>query len=39
MDWFLFNDWSLCIVLLLIISEEEIRKVCGIILDGLDKLV
>ena len=37
-DWFLFNDRSLRIAPPLIISEEEIRKACGIILDGLDKL-
>lgn len=34
-DWFLFNDRSLRIAPPLIISEEEIRKACGIILAAL----
>ncbi|MCE7926406.1 MAG: aspartate aminotransferase family protein [Haliscomenobacteraceae bacterium CHB4] len=34
-DWFLFNDRSLRIAPPLIISEEDIRWACGVILDGL----
>lgn len=34
-DWFLFNDRSLRIAPPLIISEEEIRWACGVILEGL----
>lgn len=37
-DWFLFNDRSLRIAPPLIITEEEIRKACEIILRGLDML-
>lgn len=35
-DWFLFNDRSMRIAPPLIISEEEIRKACGIILEALE---
>ena len=34
-DWFLWNERSLRIAPPLIITEEEIRKACGIILDAL----
>ena len=34
-DWFLFNDQSLRIAPPLIITEEEIRWACGVILSGL----
>ena len=37
-DWFLFNDRSLRIAPPLIITEEEIRKACTIVLGGLDQL-
>ena len=37
-DWFLFNDRCLRIAPPLIISEEEIRKACSIILGGLELL-
>ena len=36
-DWFLFNDRSLRIAPPLIITEEEIRKACGIILEALNR--
>jgi len=36
-DWFLFNDRCLRIAPPLIITEEEIRTACAIILKGLDK--
>lgn len=36
-DWFLFNSHSLRIAPPLIISEEEIRKACHIILEGIEK--
>jgi len=38
-DWFLFNDRSIRIAPPLIITEEEIEKACGILLEGLDGLV
>lgn len=37
-DWFLFNDRSLRIAPPLIISENEIKKACAIILEGLNQL-
>lgn len=37
-DWFLFNDRSLRIAPPLIITEEEIRKACAIVLKGIDQL-
>lgn len=37
-DWFLFNDRSLRIAPPLVISEEEIRFACSIILEGLQKV-
>jgi len=37
-DWFLFNDRSLRIAPPLIISEEQIRWACGVILEGLGTL-
>ncbi len=36
-DWFLFNNRSLRIAPPLIISEEEIRCACSVILEGLDR--
>lgn len=36
-DWFLFNDRSLRIAPPLIITEEQIRWACGVILDAVDK--
>lgn len=36
-DWFLFNDRSLRIAPPLIISEEEIRLACKVILEGLNE--
>ncbi|MCB0629585.1 MAG: aspartate aminotransferase family protein [Saprospiraceae bacterium] len=36
-DWFLFNSHALRIAPPLIISEEEIRKACTIILEGIDQ--
>ncbi len=36
-DWFLFNSWSLRIAPPLIISAEEIRKACAIIIRALDR--
>ena len=38
-DWFLFNDRSIRIAPPLIITEAEIEKACGILLEGLDGLV
>ncbi len=38
-DWFLFNDRCLRIAPPLIITEEEIKKACAIVLKGLDKAV
>ena len=38
-DWFLFNDRSIRIAPPLIITEAEIEKACGILLEGLDELV
>lgn len=38
-DWFLFNDHSLRIAPPLIISEEEIRWACGVILSALPQAV
>jgi len=38
-DWFLFNDCSIRIAPPLIITEAEIEKACGILLEGLDSLV
>lgn len=35
-DWFLFNNHSLRIAPPLIINEEQIRKACRIILDGIE---
>jgi acetylornithine/succinyldiaminopimelate/putrescine aminotransferase len=35
-DWFLFNDQSLRIAPPLILSEEEIRWACGVLLRGLE---
>lgn len=37
-DWFLFNDRSLRIAPPLVISEEEIRLACGVILAALENL-
>ena len=37
-DWFLFNSHSIRIAPPLIISEEEIRTACGILLEALDCL-
>lgn len=37
-DWFLFNDISMRIAPPLIITEEEIKKACKIILQALDKV-
>ncbi|MEN0004914.1 MAG: aspartate aminotransferase family protein [Bacteroidota bacterium] len=37
-DWFLFNSHSLRIAPPLIISEEEIRKACGILLEAMDEV-
>ena len=37
-DWFLFNDRCLRIAPPLIITEEEIRKACAIVLEGVDRL-
>jgi len=37
-DWFLFNDRSLRIAPPLTIGEAEIRKACGVILEGLENL-
>ncbi len=37
-DWFLFNDRSLRIAPPLLITEEEIRKGCKIILQAMDKI-
>ncbi|MEM6398138.1 MAG: aspartate aminotransferase family protein [Bacteroidota bacterium] len=37
-DWFLFNNRSVRIAPPLVISEEELRKACGIILEALDSL-
>jgi len=37
-DWFLFNDRSIRIAPPLIITEAEIEKACGILLEGLDSL-
>lgn len=37
-DWFLFNDRSLRIAPPLVITEEQIREACAIILEGLDLL-
>ncbi|MGH1436963.1 MAG: aspartate aminotransferase family protein [Lewinella sp.] len=37
-DWFLFNDRSLRIAPPLIITEEEIRKACAIVLKGIEQL-
>ncbi|MEO0877809.1 MAG: aspartate aminotransferase family protein, partial [Bacteroidota bacterium] len=37
-DWFLFNDRCLRIAPPLIITEEEIREACRIILEGVDAL-
>jgi acetylornithine/succinyldiaminopimelate/putrescine aminotransferase len=37
-DWFLFNDRSLRIAPPLVISEEEIRFACSVILEGLQKV-
>lgn len=37
-DWFLFNNRSLRLAPPLIITEEEIRQACAIILKALDKL-
>ena len=36
-DWFLFNDRSLRLAPPLVISEEEIREACGVILEGLER--
>ncbi len=36
-DWFLFNDRSLRLAPPLVISEEEIRVACGVIMKGLEK--
>lgn len=38
-DWFLFNDRSLRIAPPLIITEEEIRFACSVILEGIDPIV
>ncbi len=38
-DWFLFNDRSLRIAPPLIISEEEIRKACEIIISSIEEVV
>ncbi len=38
-DWFLFNDRSIRIAPPLIITEAEIEKACGILLEGLDGLL
>ena len=35
-DWFLFNSHSLRIAPPLIIDEEQIRKACNIIIDGIE---
>jgi len=37
-DWFLFNDRSLRIAPPLIITNEEIREACGIILESLEEV-
>jgi acetylornithine/succinyldiaminopimelate/putrescine aminotransferase len=37
-DWFLFNDRSLRIAPPLIITEEEIRFACSVILEGIDHI-
>ncbi|MEQ8712907.1 MAG: aminotransferase class III-fold pyridoxal phosphate-dependent enzyme, partial [Cyclobacteriaceae bacterium] len=37
-DWFLFNDCSMRIAPPLIISEDEIKKACKMILQALDKV-
>ena len=37
-DWFLFNDKSLRIAPPLIITEEEIRKACRIIVEAIEKV-
>lgn len=36
-DWFLFNERSLRIAPPLIITEEQIRWACGVILEGIEK--
>ena len=36
-DWFLFNERSLRIAPPLIISEEEIKKACDILLKAIEK--
>lgn len=38
-DWFLFNDRSLRIAPPLLISEEELRWACGVILECMDKVI
>ena len=38
-DWFLFNDKSLRIAPPLIISEDEIRSACAIILKSIDQVI
>lgn len=37
-DWFLFNDRCLRIAPPLVITEEEIRRACAILLEALDRL-
>jgi len=37
-DWFLFNDRSLRIAPPLLISEEELKRGCGIILEAMDRV-
>jgi 4-aminobutyrate aminotransferase-like enzyme len=36
-DWFLFNDACIRIAPPLIITEEEIRKACAILLEAIDE--
>jgi acetylornithine/succinyldiaminopimelate/putrescine aminotransferase len=38
-DWFLFNSGALRIAPPLIITEEQIRRACGIILEGIERAV
>lgn len=38
-DWFLFNSGALRIAPPLIITEEQIRWACGVILDGIERAV
>ncbi len=37
-DWFLFNDKSMRIAPPLIITEEELRKMCGLIMESMEEI-